>query len=164
MPGPARLHVIPLPLATANALVAEWHRHHRPARGHKFSLGAVDDAGRLHGAIIVGRPVARRIDHRTVVEVTRLVTDGTPNACSMLYGAAARAAKALGYQRIQTYILDTEPGVTLRASGWQLETVTKGGKWSYGTRGGADAHPTGPKQRWARELNPAAPVLIEASA
>jgi hypothetical protein len=75
----------------------------------------------LIGAVIVGRPVARRVNHQTTLEVTRLVTDGSPNACSFLYGAAARAAKALGYDKIQTYILESELGTSLVAAGWECE-------------------------------------------
>lgn len=152
------MRVIPLTLDRANALVAEWHRHHKPARGHRYSLGLVDDVGALRGAAIVGRPVARQVDQHSVAEVTRLVTDGIPNGCSILYGAAARVARAMGFERIQTYILAEEPGVTLRAAGWTLDHVTLGGRWSYGRRPGNDDHPTGPKQRWSRTLNP--PALI----
>ena len=87
-------------------------------------------------------------------EVTRLVTDGTSNACSMLYGAAARACKAMGYTKIQTYILIDEPGITLKASGWVRETVTLGGQWVHtdGKPRRTD-QPTSAKVRWARYLN-----------
>ena len=121
------LRVIPLELVEANALVRRWHRHHQPCQGHRFSIGVVNECGELVGAIIVGRPVARLAGSpRQVLEVTRLVTDGTPNACSILYGAAARAGKAMGYQRIQTYILDYETGISLLASGWQCEGYAGG--------------------------------------
>jgi hypothetical protein len=89
-----------------------------------------------------------------VLEVVRLVTDGTPNACSMLYAAAARAGKALGFERIQTYILDTETGTSLVASGWQYEGVAGGGQWKHtdGKPRRTD-QPTGMKGRWAKTLN-----------
>jgi hypothetical protein len=91
---------------------------------------------------------------RAVLEVVRLVTDGTPNACSMLYAAAARAGKALGFERIQTYILDTETGTSLVASGWQYEGVAGGGQWKHtdGKPRRTD-QPTGMKGRWAKTLN-----------
>src|SRR3989304_4009678 len=109
--GETMLRIVPLELKEANALVKKWHRHHQPVIGHRFSIGAYDtNAARLVGAAIVGRPVARHINWRVVVEITRLVTDGTPNACSLLYAAGARIAREMGYQQIQTYILDTEPG------------------------------------------------------
>lgn len=105
----SKLRHIRIELADANAFVAEHHPHHKPVVGHKFSLGAILD-GRLVGCAIVGRPVARMRDDGETLEVTRLCTDGTKNACSFLYGACARAAFALGYRRIGTYILATEQG------------------------------------------------------
>lgn len=149
-----RLHVIPLELAEANALVAAWHRHHQPAQGHRFSLGCIDGHGALHGAVIVGRPVARMAGPpRDVLEVVRLVTDGTPNACSVLYAAAARAGLAMGYRRIQTYILDAEPGTSLAASGWASEGSAGGGQWKHtdGKPRRTD-QPTGIKERWSKQL------------
>ena len=152
-PGP-RLFVVPLELTEANALVAQWHRHHQPSQGHRFSLGVVDDAGILHGAVIVGRPVARLAGSpRDVLEVVRLVTDGTTNACSALYAATARAGLAMGYRRIQTYILDAEPGTSLKASGWRSEGAAGGGQWKHtdGKPRRTD-QPTGMKERWVRDL------------
>lgn len=131
-------------LSEANDFVARLHRHHKPVVGHVFSLGAVLD-GDLVGVAIVGRPVARMRDDGKTAEVTRLCTDGTRNACSFLYGAAARAAFALGFQRIGTYILATETGGTLNAAGWKLIGETKGGSWSRVSRGRIDKHPTVPK-------------------
>ena len=150
-----RLHVVPLELAEANRLVDQWHRHHQPSQGHRFSIGVMDPAGMLHGAAIVGRPVARLAGSpRDVLEVVRLVTDGTPNACSILYAAAARAGLALGYRRIQTYILDDEPGTTLRAAGWTDEDGTRvRGQWEH-TDGKPrrDDQPTAAKRRWSKSL------------
>ncbi len=110
------LELKPTTLKEANALVGKLHRHHGEVVGHKFSIG-VTSGGTLVGAAIVGRPVARGSDNGYTAEVTRLVTDGTRNACSMLYGAAARAAKAMGYRKIQTYLLASENGASLKASG-----------------------------------------------
>lgn len=149
-----RLHVVPLELAEANALVEAWHRHHQPSQGHRFSLGVIDNDGVLHGAVIVGRPVARLAGSpRDVLEVVRLVTDGTANACSILYAAAARAGLAMGYRRIQTYILGTEPGTTLVAAGWTHEGEAGGGQWKH-TDGRARRtdQPTETKGRWSRAL------------
>lgn len=156
------MRVIPIELTEANALVATWHRHHQPVQGHRFSLGLIDEANVLHGACVVGRPVARLAGHpRAVAEVTRLVTDGTKNACSMLYGAAARTAKAMGFERIQTYILDAESGTSLRAAGWTYEGVAGGGQWKH-TDGKARRtdQPTTPKGRWSKRLNDPVPSVV----
>ena len=147
------LRVVPLELREANDLVAQWHRHHKPVQGHRFSIGVVDEQGVLHGAATVGRPVARMVDQKRVLEVTRLVTDGTRNACSMLYAAAARAGQVMGYERIQTYILDTESGVSLRAAGWTYEGYAGGGQWKHtdGKPRRTD-QPIEVKGRWSRTL------------
>jgi len=113
-------------LSEANAFVLEHHRHHDVAQGHKWSIGAYKD-GNLCGVAIVGRPTGRKFDDGKTLEVTRLCTDGTRNACSFLYAAAARRAKKEGYVRIITYILQNESGTSLKASGWKL-TETKAGK------------------------------------
>lgn len=159
MKGP-RLAVIPLELSEANAFVALHHRHHDPCVGHRFSIGCVDDAGVVHGVAIVGRPVARMVPKREVLEVSRLATDGTYNACSILYAAAARAGKALGYRRIQTYTLPSEGGASLRASGWVEEGDAGGGQWKH-TDGKPrkTTQPIDVKTRWALTLNPDFPEL-----
>jgi len=157
------LRVVPLELSEANAVVSAWHRHHQPTQGHRFSVGVIDDSGLVRGAAVVGRPVARLAGSpREVLEVTRLVTDGTPNACSMLYAAAARAGKALGFARIQTYILAAELGTTLRASGWVCEGEAGGGQWKHtdGKPRRTD-QPTGAKTRWTKALNDNVPAAVE---
>jgi hypothetical protein len=98
------LELCPITLAEANAFVGALHRHHKPVVGHKFSI-AVTDGEKIRGVAIIGRPVARLLDNGTTLEVNRVCTDGARNACSMLYGAAWRAAKALGYKRLITYTL-----------------------------------------------------------
>ena len=150
--GKVRLKVIPLTLKEANDLVTLFHRHHKPAVGHRFSLGAqLGDS--LVGACIIGRPVARMIDWHTVCEVTRLVPDGTKNAYSILYAASARAAQAMGFEKIQTYILESEPGTSLKAAGWMCEGEAGGGDWNVTSRGGRRTdQPMERKQRWARYL------------
>lgn len=129
------LELRPLTLKQANDLVAELHRHHKPCVGHRFSIG-VFDGDRFVGAAIVGRPVARKTDQYDVAEVSRLVTDGTKNACSILYAACARAAEAMGFIRIQTFILASEPGTSLKASGWVSLGGRGGGDWNSKSRGG----------------------------
>lgn len=142
-----KMQLIPITLEYANSFVADAHRHHKPVVGHKFSLGAVKDST-IVGIVIVGRPVSRHRDDGKTLEVTRLCTDGTPNACSFLYGAAARAAFALGYQKIGTYTLPEEGGASLRASGWKLIGERGGGSWSVPSRHRIDKHPLQTKFLW----------------
>lgn len=138
---PHRLRHVRVKLLEANAFVTQHHRHHKPVVGHLFSVGAVI-GDQLVGVAIVGRPVARMRDDGVTAEVTRLCTDGTRNACSFLYGASARAAFALGFKRIGTYILASETGGTLNAAGWRMIGETKGGSWSRPSRGRTDKHST----------------------
>src|ERR1044072_7968425 len=111
------LRVVPLSFDSACELVARLHRHHEPPRGHKFSAGLLDDRA-LVGVAIASRPVARAFDEGMTIEVTRLATDGTANACSALYRAIWRAAKGIGYRRLVTYTQADESGASLRAAGF----------------------------------------------
>ena len=144
----SRLRILPCDFAEACIFVAQHHRHHLSLRGHKFSLAVADEADAIHGVCIVGRPVARALDNGLTLEVTRLATDGHPNACSALYSAAWRAARALGYGKLITYILKDEPGTSLRAAGWHCVAETKGGSWSCNSRPRIDKHPLQQKLRW----------------
>lgn len=119
-PGQQRLHVVRVSFDDACAFVAAWHRHHEPPVGHKYSLGVATEDGVLRGVAIVGRPVARHFDDGLTLEVNRTATDGTPNANSALYGAAWRAAKALGYIRLLTYTQAGESGASLRGAGFRV--------------------------------------------
>ena len=115
-----KLTIVPISLRQANAFIAEHHRHHKPPRGAKFALGVVDPEGELRGVVSVGRPVARAYDDGLTAEVNRSATDGCPNANSALYGAAWRVCQAMGYRKLITYTLQTEPGTSLRAAGFQV--------------------------------------------
>jgi len=143
----AKLSVVPCDFAEANAFVKQFHRHHKPMPGCKFSI-AVAEGERVCGVAMVGRPVARMLDDGWTLEVNRVATDGTKNACSILYGAAWRAAKAMGYRKLVTYILDSEPGTSLRAAGWKCVGEAGGGKWGRESRPRVDKHPTQGKIKW----------------
>ena len=127
------LTVTPINLDEANAFVSKHHRHHKPVPGAKFSV-AVSEGDEVRGVAIVGRPVARMSDDGWTLEVNRCCTDGARNACSMLYGAAWRAAKALGYRKLVTYTLPEEGGASLRAAGWRLIGERGGGNWNVPSR------------------------------
>lgn len=146
------MNVIRVELSEANDFISKHHRHHKPVVGHRFSIGA-EHSGILVGCVIVGRPVARQSDQKNIAEVTRLVTDGTPNACSFLYAQAARAAKEMGFKTIQTFILPKESGVSLKASGWTCNGITKVGSWHTRTNRRKD-QPECQKIKWSKILNP----------
>lgn len=147
------LRVIPVTLEDANDYVRRFHRHNRPVLGAKFALGVKDDI--LRGVAIVGRPVAPKLDDGLTVEITRVCTDGARNACSMLYGACRKAAKAMGYERIFTYTLPEEGGASLRAAGFKLDKDDAGGSAAmWHNRPGRTTMPVGDdliggKWRWA---------------
>ena len=141
------LEVVPISLAEACEFVSIYHRHHGPPQGHKFSLAVADETG-VRGVVIVGRPVARARDDGWTLEVTRVCTDGARNACSMLYAASWRAARALGYRRVGTYTLDSESGISLRAAGWRVVGEVRGRSWSCLSRPRIDTHPLQGKLLW----------------
>lgn len=131
--GKLTLELTPITFAEANQFVKDHHRHHGSVIGHKFSI-AISYADKVRGVAMVGRPVSRHLDNGTTLEVNRLCTDGVKNGCSMLYSAAWRAAKALGYKRMITYILGEENGSSLYASNWRLIGETSGGSWNCKAR------------------------------
>jgi len=145
--GP-KLIIIPLDLDEANELVERWHRHSDPVLSHKFSVGVFDvAAANVCGAAIAGRPVARGLDNGWTLEVYRVVTDGTRNACSALYGACRRIGFAMGYRRIVTYTRKDETGASLVGAGWKVVGETKGGSWDCPSRPRVTKH-TGQKTLW----------------
>lgn len=147
------LRIVPTTLREANELVAQWHRHHVPVVGHRWSIGVASE-GKLVGAAICGRPTARMTAQYSVLEINRCVTDGTKNACSKLYGACAAIAKLMGFSRIQTAILEDEPGTSLKASGYVFSYWSAGGDWNRPSRGGRRTdQPMCRKQVWIKDLN-----------
>jgi hypothetical protein len=142
------LRIVPITRAEAQAYIAQHHRHHKPPPGAIFQLAVADELGTVRGVAMVGRPVARGLCDGWTLEVNRVATDGARNACSMLYGAAWRASKALGYRRLVTYTLPEEGGASLRGAGWQLIGEAGGGSWSCPSRPRVDTHPKQTKLRW----------------
>lgn len=146
------LHLVPLTQAEAKAFIRQHHRHHIPPVGSIFQIGVAKD-GKVVAVATVGRPVARMLQDGYTAEVTRLASDGTKNACSMLYSACWRAARAMGYRRLITYILDSEPGTSLRAAGFRFVGRCGGGSWSCPSRPRVDKHPTVVKRRYEVEAS-----------
>ena len=147
------LDICPVSLAEANEFVTEHHRHHKPVVGHKFSIACTDNSAgeeKIVGVAIVGRPVSRYMDDGMTLEVTRLCTDGTRNACSMLYSAAWRAARAMGYKKVITYILDSEDGASVKAAGYKCIGKCGGLRWTGKRKPEVDLCPAQYKLRFER--------------
>lgn len=108
-------------LREANEFVVNFHRHNKPVQGAMFAVG-VSDGQCLVGVAIAGRPVARALDDGHTLEVTRccVIENAATGACSFLYAALWRAGRALGYQKMITYTLQTESGASLRGAGWKI--------------------------------------------
>lgn len=118
---PVALRLVPVRSREAKDFVRTWHRHHpNPPAGQVFAVGVADERDVLRAVAIVGRPVARHFDDGLTLEITRTASDGVRNANSLLYGAAWRAAAALGYRRLITYTQAGEGGASLRGAGWRV--------------------------------------------
>jgi len=159
----SRVYVVPTTFPIANAFVGRVHRHHAPLPGGFawFCVAAIVDAVTV-GVAIAGRPTNRNNDDGQTVEVLRLATDGTANACSALLGSCARAAKAIGARRIITYTLTAESGASLRGAGWECECGDTGKSWwtHAGSRTAAVSrdHMGQHKARWGLTFRSAIPV------
>jgi hypothetical protein len=135
-----KLRIVPIFQAEAFAFIELLHRHHRKPVGSVFQI-ACTDGEKIVGVAVVGRPVSRRLQDGFTLEVNRLCTDGTPNACSILYAASWRVAREMGYRKLITYILNTEPGTSLNAAGWRLIGERGGLSWNVPTRPRVDKCP-----------------------
>jgi hypothetical protein len=142
-----KLQLQPINYNEACEFIKINHRHHLPPQGWKFGIG-INDGEEVVGVITVGRPVARHYDDGQTLEVTRCCTDGTRNASSMLYGAARRATFALGYRRLITYTLQSEPGTSLVAAGWKCIGAAGGGSWNVPSRPRVQIGTTEQKTLW----------------
>lgn len=157
---------VPIELKDAQNYINTYHRHHQAAHRDKFRVAAMKD-GKIVGVVQVGRPVSRVLDDGKTLEVLRLCTDGEKDVCSFLYSRAARIAKEMGYEKIITYILESERGTSLKASGWEKEADGVGGStWNVPSRPREviasqlslfpekSKYPVGEKkQRWSKRLS-----------
>lgn len=141
------LHVAPITIAAAQRAVRLWHRHLKNVTGGMWATSVVDDDDVLHGVAIVGRP-ARLAQDGWTCEIIRCATDGTHNACSLLYSTCRRAAQMLGYKRCLTKTLPEEGGASLRALGIEPIGLTRGGEWSRRGRPRKAAIRPEPKAQW----------------
>lgn len=139
---------MPITISDAKVWIDRVHRHHRAPLGGLFAVACAEE-GRIIGVAVVGRPVARRLQDGWTVEVTRVaVEEGHKNACSKLYGACWRAARALGWRKAITYTLQSERGTSVKAAGWTCIGEAGGGSWNVPSRPRIDNHPLESKMRW----------------
>ena len=146
----SKLRIVPIKQDEAKAFINQKHRHHKAPVGSIFQIAVAKDK-EIVGVAMVGRPVARHLDNGWTLEVNRLCTDGTKNACSMLYSASWRVAKNLGYKKLITYILSEETGASLKASNWKCIGESGGGSWNCKNRPRVDKHPTQKKIKFEIE-------------
>ena len=144
------MKIRPVTFRQASDFINEHHRHHKATVGCKFCIGCFNNE-QIVGVAVCGRPVSRYLDDGLTCEINRLCTDGTKNACSMLYGACARIAKDMGYEKIITYILQSENGASLKASNFTCEGIAGGVKWT-GERDKGQNFPNEMKTRWSKDL------------
>lgn len=144
------MEIRPITFKEACSFISEHHRHHRPTIGCKFCIGLFDEE-KMVGCAVCGRPVSRYLDNGLTCEINRLCTDGTKNACSMLYGACCRIAKEMGYEKIITYILESENGASLKASNFTCDGIAGKPHWT-GSRNKGQNIPSEYKTRWSRKL------------
>ena len=151
------LSIIPLSLKEANDFVTKYHRHNKKCAGHKWSIGAIYQS-ELVGVIIVGRPVARKLDNRFTLEVNRnCVLDNAPKGtCSFLYAKAIKIWQSMGGKKLITYTLNTESGSSLRAVDFNKETTVQTFKkntgWTTRENRVWQKVQSIPRIRWSKEL------------
>lgn len=141
------LEIKPIHLTPAKEYVKEHHRHNIPPVGGKFAISCFNGT-KLCGVAICGRPVSRYLDDGETLEIYRNCTDGTKNACSKLYGACLRIAKAMGYKRVVTYTLASETGASLKAANFKCCGEAGGLTWTGNRKRAYDVAPQEMKTKW----------------
>jgi hypothetical protein len=112
-----------------------------------WAVAVCDEADTIVGCAIVGHP-ARVWNHDTLAVLRVAVMEGYPNACSMLYGACSRAARAMGAENLVTYTHGDEHGASLKAANWIDGGMTTGGEHSRVKRPRKAVVDSSPKRRW----------------
>lgn len=145
------MRIAPITFREASEFINKEHRHHKATVGCKFCISVIDDEGVIRGVAVCGRPVGRFLDDGFTIEINRVCSDGTPNVCSMLYGACCRIARQMGYRKAVTYILESENGASLRASNFSYDGIAGGTHWT-GKRNKGQCIPNEMKKRWVKNL------------
>ena len=141
------MKIVPITFKAASEYINQYHKHHNSTAGCKFCIGLDDDNGNLCGVAVCGRPVSRFLDDGKTLEINRICTNGTKNACSKLCGACVRIAKEMGYCLVITYTLVSENGASLKASNFVYDGLAGGEIWT-GARKRDNGVPKQRKKRW----------------
>lgn len=142
-----RLTIVPCDIKDARAYVQQHHRHRDAPPGAKFAVAcALGDL--VVGVAIAGLPIARPLNDGWTIEITRCCTDGSRNACSILYRACVRSALSLGFRRVITYSLQSESGASLRAAGFRVVADVRGRQWDCPSRPRPTIDEPQDKLRW----------------
>ena len=148
-----KLRAVPMTITRAKVYIDRWHRHLPKVQGALFAV-AVARKGQDEpcGVALFARPPARKLDDGKTGEITRIATDGTPNACSKLIGLCRRIAGIMGYESITTVTLPSEGGQSLRGAGMSDPQPCGGGSWNVPSRPREQKAPTCKKHRWTERL------------
>jgi hypothetical protein len=156
--------VAPCTIKAAIKKVKECHRHLPDLQGGLFAAQVIGPSGECAGVAVFGNPwmewqgtgrgvITRCAAHEDLPKV--IASDGEEHAapaCTMLYSALCRAARALGYREAWTYTLPHEPGRSLKAAGFIDMGLTDGGEHDRKSRRRKPAANSAPKRRWLRQL------------
>lgn len=159
VPLPAAYRVAPCTVKAAIKQVRALHRHLPKLQGGLFAVRVLDRTGECVGVAVFGNPsrvwqdTGRGVITRCAAQENLApVGNHAAPACTMLYGALCRAAKALGYREAWTYTLPEESGKSLKAAGFLDMGLTDGGEWDRPSRPRKSAVRSEPKRRWLRRL------------
>lgn len=150
----------PISIKEANIFISKHHRHSKVMRSHKFSIALLSKSNDdIVGVAVVGRPVSRWLDDGKTAEINRLcVLENKKNICSMIYGRVSKICKLMGYTSVITYTLAKEPGISLIASGFTNDKLSKYNQ-GWNLRNGIQLRLDGreminssDKKRWVRVL------------
>jgi hypothetical protein len=156
--------VAPCTVKAAIKKVKECHRHLPDLQGGLFAAQVIGPSGECAGVAVFGNPsrvwqntgrgvITRCAAHEGLPRVTdQDGEDHAAPACTMLYSALCRAAKALGYREAWTYTLPHESGRSLRGAGFIDMGMTDGGEHDRQSRRRKPAINPAPKRRWLRRL------------
>lgn len=142
------LRLRPWTVKQAKPFIRRVHRKLKRVQGGLWAV-SVRLGASVIGCAVVGHPARELMEDDATLAVLRVAAiEGYPNACSMLYGACSRAARAMGADNLVTYTHAVEHGASLKAAGWIFGGMTDGGEHDREGRQRPLAIDPLPKRRW----------------